>query len=621
MTVCFIADERTNGSGGIQKWTFDGTNWTLAYTVNLGTTTGARGCYVDFYSAANPIVYALTRRNSGVNAVVKFTDTGVNNPTLTTLSTSPTNTVYTGIEASPCTPITWYRDVDGDGFGNTAITRSSCTQPLGYVSVGGDCDDTWDLSYPAALEDCDGRDNDCDLVIDDACLNIPDNNTINHALLVSPTTYPSCLNNVLNVDLTNATGSIESSLVAPPTAGQDVWYRFVATTTAVRIFVSSTTNNIAVELLDNLETSLAVEDALNALGGETLSYGALTVGQTYYIAVKNMDAGSVGALSVCIQRLNDSRCNNSGGNSLSGLCVNFKVGYTGANQYVLEFTEVATVADPIVDVFTYTTPGAGTTVPLSALVGLNYGRQYEVRVAAIYNLTDAGNNLETITVAADESCIVTIAPQPELNLRASDASPNIRTAGAIIAADRWVCGASFYRWEFTQLTPVAGLAQTVNGPAGNRFLPLVSANAQIPGLIQPGATYNVRIAPIFGSIEGSFGAVDQTLIIAGASMPVVEEEWNSFTERSFESDAIVASVYPNPNAGDIVNLAVSGLENAQVMVRVLDAQGRVVMQSSFAVDGVLNTTIAFERALNNGLYMIELVDGSTIRTERMVVQH
>jgi hypothetical protein len=152
-------------------------------------------------------------------------------------------------------------------------------------------------------------------------------------------------------------------------------------------------------------------------------------------------------------------------------------------------------------------------------------------------------------------------------------------------------------------------------------LPLTSANAQFPGLIQPGATYNVQIAPVFGTIEGSFGVLDQTLMIAGSSMPVAEEEWNSFTERSFESDAIVASVYPNPNAGDIVNLAVSGLENAQVMVRVLDAQGRVVAQSSYAVDGVLNTMIAFERSLNNGLYMIEIMDGSTIRTERMVVQH
>jgi hypothetical protein len=620
MTVCFVADERTNGSGGIQKWTFDGTNWSLAYTVSLGTTTGARGCYVDFYSAANPIVYALTRRTSGVNAVVRFTDTNISNPTLTTLSTSPTNTVYTGIEASPCTPITWYRDADGDGFGNTAITRSSCTQPLGYVSVGGDCDDTWDLSYPSALEDCDNRDNDCDLVIDDNCLNIPDNNTINHALVVNPTTFPSCLSNVLNLDLTNATSSVESTIVAPPTAGQDAWYRFVATTTAVRIFVSSTANNIALELLDSQENSLAVEDALNGLGGEILTYGALTIGQTYFVAVKNVDAGSVGASTVCIQRLNDSRCSNGGGNNFSGLCVNFKVAFTGANQYVLQFTEVPTVADPLVDVFTYTTPGAGTTIPLSAIVGLNYGRQYEVRVSAIYNLADAGNNIETITVPTDEFCVITIAAQPELNLRASDASPNIRFTGSILAADRWLCGASFYRWEFTQLTPVAGLAQTVNGPAGNRFLPLVSANAQIPGLIQPGATYNVRVAPVFGTIEGSFGTVDQTLIIAGAGMPVVEEEMNNYTERSFEVDGIQAAVYPNPNTGDIVNLAVSGLENEQVFVRVLDAQGRVVAQSAYAVDGVLNTIITFDRTLNNGLYMIEIMDGSTLRTERMVVQ-
>jgi hypothetical protein len=34
--------------------------------------------------------------------------------------------------------ITWYEDTDNDGMGDPAISKSSCTQPSGYVSISGD---------------------------------------------------------------------------------------------------------------------------------------------------------------------------------------------------------------------------------------------------------------------------------------------------------------------------------------------------------------------------------------------------------------------------------------------------------------------------------------------------
>ena len=63
---------------------------------------------------------------------------------------------------------TYYRDDDGDGYGITSDTVSTCSPPAGFATESGDCDDDRADINPGEVEACDGVDNDCDAAIDEA---------------------------------------------------------------------------------------------------------------------------------------------------------------------------------------------------------------------------------------------------------------------------------------------------------------------------------------------------------------------------------------------------------------------------------------------------------------------
>jgi hypothetical protein len=65
------------------------------------------------------------------------------------------STVYSGQS-------TWYKDSDGDGYGDIDRTKYTCDVPAGYVAGNTDCDDGESSTHPNATEYCDNVDNDCD---------------------------------------------------------------------------------------------------------------------------------------------------------------------------------------------------------------------------------------------------------------------------------------------------------------------------------------------------------------------------------------------------------------------------------------------------------------------------
>ena len=59
---------------------------------------------------------------------------------------------------------TWYRDQDGDGFGDAGLPELACDPSPSQSAAPTDCDDADGQTFPGAPEVCDGVSNDCDAV-------------------------------------------------------------------------------------------------------------------------------------------------------------------------------------------------------------------------------------------------------------------------------------------------------------------------------------------------------------------------------------------------------------------------------------------------------------------------
>ena len=62
--------------------------------------------------------------------------------------------------------VLFFRDADGDGYGNINQYKFAYSTPTGYVKDWNDCNDSDVNIHPGALEICDGIDNDCNGIID-----------------------------------------------------------------------------------------------------------------------------------------------------------------------------------------------------------------------------------------------------------------------------------------------------------------------------------------------------------------------------------------------------------------------------------------------------------------------
>jgi hypothetical protein len=97
--LIYVADSQVaSGGGGIQRWQFDGSTWSLAYTLSDSLPGGAYYVTADF-SGANPVVYAVTTDQDN-NQIVRFSDTG-SGATGTVVAYAGANQNFRGLRLGP----------------------------------------------------------------------------------------------------------------------------------------------------------------------------------------------------------------------------------------------------------------------------------------------------------------------------------------------------------------------------------------------------------------------------------------------------------------------------------------------------------------------------------------
>jgi hypothetical protein len=481
----------------------------------------------------------------------------------------------------------------------------------GFVANNTDCNNLNASVYPGAAEVCTNSiDDDCDGLINEGCPPVPANDGRASATLRVASNFPGCVNIFGN--LAAATNSPEAQSAEPLGAGQDVWYRFVASSNGARIQASSSSSNdLVLEVQTSAGVMVDMENATGVSGSEILVLGNLTPGQTYFLAVRNFNPSGAGAFTLCIQGLVSSDPDN--GTTFTNLCGLFKCDWNGAQLFSVTMSDGENQ---------FTASSATTSIPFNAFGGLQYNTTYQATITTTFIQNDATGANPTTVVVVSPPYTITIGQHPLTSLRSTDRCPAARPMNAFISADRFICGVTSWQWEFIEVDPlnpsqVISLEPIiVNTTSSSRLLQIRT----IPG-VEAGDRYRVRVRPVFNGVPGSFPAGFESLCIASAAGMEIDGETATIREKSMSVSYDNAMVlYPNPNRGDMFTIQAGELVNEQVFVRIMDMMGKEVYSHGYSVDGVLNAAIQMDRTLSAGVYMIELTDGSNRQVQRMIVE-
>lgn len=634
------AYDNTTGSGRPLSISFiesDGvaqtTNYAAFYSANVNAVAGAFGLVIPNNNANG--VQRIEQRSITGGAVTGCAVTDADgiwgtantvNPTGgTTAIQIPTNLLFISER-------TWYLDADNDGYYNgTPIT--ACTSPgAGYVTtpglLPGDCADGNAAWNPAGTELCGNVfDENCNGQVNEGCTPLNDFWEGPQPLIVP--NFPSCV--TTSGSLALAAPSAESAYYpAAPGAGEDMWYRFrfsAGNTGVVRIQASSSVNDLAIVLQQEqpsapFYSAVAQENAVTGVGTEIMTI-TLLPNVWYRVAVKNMTDIDGGAFTICVNQIRAVTCA-FGASNPRGLCDQFQSAYTGANSYTFTFTNTAIPSE----VFTKVLTGVGSnpsssTVFLSTVPGLRYGATYNVSIATTYLLANGAGTVTTQTIpAAGIACQLNTIVQPVTELAVADRCINGQKVRSSVISTGWVCGVIDYTWEITPNTGLPVAVLTDRGFA-DRFIRVGS----LLGINSGATSFNVRVRPVFsdgagGRRNGEWGPAQELCLIAPIASPEIkgENELSRFETRMSQraEDKLTISLYPNPTAGERVNILAQGMAADGALLRVFDITGAAVYSTRTIGTPIWSVWID-PTQWSAGIYLVEIISDTEKQSARLVV--
>jgi hypothetical protein len=637
-----------------------------ATTVCAGTATAIKATITGGL-APYTVVYSNGTSNTTVTNYTSGTDIAVT-PSSTTTYSLVSVTDANEISSSNLTGtaiitvnayVTYYADADHDGYGNTAVTQSSCMgAPTGYVADNTDCDDTRATTNPGAVDICsDGIDNDCNGTIDN--VGLPGG----CAPIVSYVIPSQCGSNLSAIDtqifaalIANAQGyrwKVTKMIAGSPSTNSadvqmlDTTLRaFRLTQLASYAYATSYQVEVAVKINNNWQpyygtactvtTPTPTTTLVNTQCGSTLNLiddqvkaNIVSFAQGYRWRITKMISGSPSTNSSDIQTIDTS---------LRAFKFTQLTTYAFATTYQVEvavkvnnawmaYGTGCTISTPtpttkVITAQCDTTLSLMTDVVYANIVTYATGYRFKVTnlstnaVQTIdrtlrefrFNLLSnipystqfkvevAVRNTDGTYMSYGQSCNVTTPAFPTTSLQDSQCDYVAASNNELVYA-KLVANATNYRFNFTN-------TELSYGYTFETVLRMFALNT-VPGLT-PNTTYSVKVAVKIGGVWGNYSKVCTLRTPGTTTRPTTAIT----SESNFD-----ATAYPNPFAANFkLNVTTNSAEALQV--KVYDMLGKLIENS--VIDPIEVRGFEVGNNYPSGVYNVIVSQGDNIKTLRVI---